>query len=127
MRQYLSIVLVTLFFVLAPDALAQEPESLEELISSLYSASIQVVGLAAFLMFLFAGMVRMGIIPQTKPEDSTAIMWDAAIGTVLLLSSVIILNSINPDTTSQKPVFRDGRLGIQKNVGGRIGDIFIIQ
>lgn len=98
--------------VLSSPVLAQtsSPETLEGLIVELYSGAVRIVGLAAFLMILFAGMVRMGIIPGRAPEESTSIILDAIIGTVLLLSSVLILQSINPDLVRQDtPVFDESR------------------
>lgn len=76
---------------------AGDAESLEELIVDLYAASVRIVGLAAFLMLLYAGVRRM----MGNVQESNAIIMDAIIGTVLLLSSVVILNSINPDTVQQ--------------------------
>ncbi|HXV26861.1 MAG TPA: hypothetical protein VD862_02480 [Candidatus Paceibacterota bacterium] len=79
-----------------------QPVTLEALISSLYSASVRVVGLCAFLMLLYAGVRRL----MGDAQGSNQIIIDTLIGTVLLLSSVLILNSINPDTTTQQePVF----------------------
>ena len=72
----------------------------EELISMFYNGAVRVVGLAAFLMLLYAGIVRM--LPFGSPQQSNQIIIDVIVGTVLLLSSVIILNSINPDLTSQE-------------------------
>ena len=76
---------------------AKDADSLEALIVDLYAASVRIVGLAAFLMLLYAGVRRM----MGHVQESNAIIMDAIIGTVLLLSSVVILNSINPDTIQQ--------------------------
>lgn len=79
-----------------------DSQTLEQAISELYSSSVKVVGLSAFLMLLYAGVRRI----MGDAGGSNQIIQDALVGTVLLLSAVIILNSINPDTTTQtKPVF----------------------
>lgn len=79
-----------------------DPQTLEEAISELYSWSVRIVGLCAFIMLLYAGVRRI----MGDTGGSNQIIQDALIGTVLLLSAVVILNSINPDTTKQdKPVF----------------------
>lgn len=90
----------------ASPAFAQEPESLEQLIVQLYGASVRIVGLAAFLMLLYAGIRRM----LGHVQESNNIILDAIVGTVLLLSSVVILNSINPDLVRQdRPVLDPAR------------------
>jgi len=97
------LIIAMLTVILTQPAFAQEPESLEQLISSLYSGSVRVVGLAAFLMILYAGIIRM--LPFGDNERSNQIIIDAVVGTVLLLSAVIILNAINPDLTQQERSF----------------------
>ena len=102
-------IIVLMVLVLASGvASAQEPESLEQMISSLYDGSVRVVGLAAFLMFLYAGVLRM--LPEGlggNPQRSNEIMIDAVVGMVLLLSAVLILDSINPDLTNQPQLIQN--------------------
>lgn len=67
-------------------------------ISQLYSKSLEIVGLAVFIMFLIAGMSY--ILPdQIKPafmKNPITIIQDAVIGTILLFSAYVILNTLNP-------------------------------
>ena len=66
-----------------------------------YSTSLRVVGLAVFVMFLIAGLSF--ILPEwLKPgfmSQPWTIIQDAVIGTVLLFSAYVILNTINPALT----------------------------
>jgi hypothetical protein len=98
MKALVVISTLALLFLWAPDALAQEPETLEQLVSELYSASLSVVGLAAFIMLLYAGVLRI----LGKAQESNQIIEDAIIGTVLLLSAVVILNSISDTFTKRE-------------------------
>ena len=89
-----------------PAALAQSvelpPATLEGMIADLYSWSVRIVGLAAFLMLLYAGVLRI----MGRSGESNQVIQDALTGLVLLLSAVVILNSISEDFTKQsRPVF----------------------
>jgi len=76
------------------------PTTLGELISDLYTYSLSVVGLCVFIMFLYAGVgLLIGYIDKGK---AIKIFQDAVIGTVLLYSAYIILNSINHDLVQQR-------------------------
>ena len=94
---------VALGLLLAPaTALAQVTElgvtPFGEVISRLYDTSLSVVGLAVFIMFLIAGLSY--IIPDAiKPsfmKNPRTIILDAVIGTILLFSAYVILNTLNP-------------------------------
>ena len=95
--------LVMLVLMLAPmPVFAQVTElgvvPFGSVITQLYSKSLQIVGLAVFIMFLIAGMSY--IIPDRfKPafmKDPVTIIQDAVIGTILLFSAYVILNTLNP-------------------------------
>ena len=108
---------------------ARDAESLEQLIVDLYAASVRIVGLAAFLMLLYAGVRRL----MGNVQESNRIIMDAIVGTVLLLSSVVILNSINPDTVVQEGRVLDpdrfdppGERGLEQGTGGGGGSGFFI-
>ena len=104
-----TILIIALVFALwATPVLAQQPQenlptSLEGLIVSLYNGAVRIVGLAAFLMILYAGILRL----VGRGRESNQVILDAIVGTILLLSAVVILNSINPDLTQQGEIFRN--------------------
>lgn len=106
-----TILIIAFVFVLwATPVLAQQtvenlPTSIEGLVVSLYNGAVRIVGLAAFLMLLYAGILRL----MGRGQESNQVILDAVVGTVLLLSSVVILNSINPDLTQQGQIFRESR------------------
>lgn len=80
------------------------PTSLGELIGGFYVTALQLVGLAVFLMFLYAGLSYLFNNGRTFIGGAPAwhIFRDAVIGTVLLFSAYVILNSINPDLVEQR-------------------------
>ncbi len=73
------------------------PSSLGELISQTYTAAQTFVGLAVFLMLLYAGIKMM----LGKRSEALQIIKDVVIGTILLFSAYIILNTINHDLVQQ--------------------------
>lgn len=70
---------------------------LGQVISDTYSFALRMVGLAVFVMLLWAGL--QFIIPgQANPKGKAfLIIRDAVIGTVILFATYLILNTINPD------------------------------
>ena len=84
---------------LAVDSALTSSNSLGVFISDLYNFSLSIVGLCVFFMFLYAG-VQLLITGNTNLAKKIA--QDAVIGTVLLYSAYIILNSINHDLVDQK-------------------------
>ena len=72
--------------------------SFAELIGAVFNYSFQLLGLIIFLTFLWAGFMWLGaggnpgIIGKAKSRMTSAIL-----GAVLILSSYLILNTINPD------------------------------
>jgi hypothetical protein len=78
----------------APSVFAGDPQSLGEVLNQTYAYSLRIVGLCIFLMFLYAG-IRLMLFGDQQQAKKIAI--DAVIGLVLLFSSYVILNSINPD------------------------------
>ena len=111
------LIVAFLVLVISGSALAQSTaasgETLEGLIVSLYAGAVRIVGLAAFLMILYAGVLRL--LPERfggNVTKSNQALQDAVIGTVLLLSSVLILQAVNPDTIEQsRGVFDESRYG----------------
>lgn len=74
------------------------PTTLGEMIQLIYNYSFQVVGLIIFIMFVLAGFMWLaaggnpGTIGKARSRMTSAIL-----GGVLLMSSWLILNTINPD------------------------------
>lgn len=95
----ISLALVASFLVphLAKAASELAPLPLGELTAQLYSYALRVAGLAVFLMFLVAGLAKIVPSIQKKVGTPTAIIQDAIIGLVILVSAFVILNSINRD------------------------------
>lgn len=81
-----------------------QPVPLGKVISDLYDYSLGIVGLAAFLMFLLAGLsfIFPPLKDALKIKDPWQIIKDAAIGILLLFSAYLILNSINPDLVGNR-------------------------
>ena len=89
-----------LLAVAADPTLQSGSDSLGRAVATLYTYSLTIVGLAIFVMFLFAGLIyiiperfRKGILNQ----NPITVITDAVIGFILLLSAYMILNTINPD------------------------------
>lgn len=64
-----------------------------ELISQAYSYSLNLIGIAAFAMLVYAG-IRM---IMGKRDEALRIVKDVVIGVILLFSAYVILYNINHD------------------------------
>lgn len=88
---------VTLLLLSIPSvSLAAESPSLGQLIADMYSYSLTIVGICVFMVILYAGVQLMFFGNRDQAYD---IIKHAVIGTILLYSAVVILNTINPDLT----------------------------
>lgn len=95
------------------------PTSMGMLISDLYTYSLSVVGLCVFIMFLYAGVgLLVGFVDKGK---AIKIFQDAVIGTVLLYSAYVILNSINHDLVSQSSSIGASNPNSSFSAGGTTG------
>jgi hypothetical protein len=85
-------------FLLAANAEALKAVPIGKPISDLYSYSLRIVGVFAFVMFLYAGVMYM--LPESmRPANGTKpleIIKNVIIGVVLLFSAYVILNTLNP-------------------------------
>jgi cell shape-determining protein MreD len=83
-------------------------QSFGSFINSIYEYSLQIVGLCVFAMFIYAGFQFM----FGNAAAGRKIIQDAVVGTILLFSAYVILNSINPDLVGQEapviPALRSG-------------------
>ena len=72
-------------------------------IIDLYDYSLKLVGLAAFVMLLVAGLSYM--IPGAKKflGEPWDIIKNVVIGVIILFSAYVILNTINPDLVRGNP------------------------
>ena len=68
-----------------------------ELVSQAYTYSQTLIGMAAFVMLVYAG-IRM---ITGKRDEAISIIKDVAIGVVLLFSAYIILSNINTELVQQ--------------------------
>jgi hypothetical protein len=82
---------------LAASATDLKPVPVGEFASRLYGHALSIVGLAVFVMFLIAGLAKMIPALESSVGKPTAIIKDAVIGLIILVSAYVILNSINPD------------------------------
>ena len=96
--------------IAADQPLQSGSDSLGAAVASLYRYGLSIVGLAVFVMFLYAGLLKMFSetfiskwVPSGWEKNSTVVIQDAVIGLILLFASYLILNTINPDlVTPQK-------------------------
>lgn len=113
MKKTIAISLILLGFLLAGGASAalkdwpNSPlntkltgDSLTNLIQYLYEWGISLGGFAAFLVLVIAGFQYLTSVGDpTKMKNARDRIRDAALGLILLLGSVLILNTINPQLT----------------------------
>jgi hypothetical protein len=94
-----------------------EVQSIPALIGTLFDLALWGLGLAIFIQILRAGYKRFFAFGNPgKASESNTLITGAVIGAVLLLSSVMILNTINPDLTKSTldlSVFRDAAFNLQ--------------
>ncbi len=120
-------------------------DSIGKLIVDIASFATVVVGVVAIILILWAGLVRITAGgDSSKVEESSTIMWSAMIGLGIVLTSVVLLNAINPDLTKFKPLefdkitakgdgkkieltltpgTTDGKGGIVRRTGGRASGV----
>ncbi len=78
------------------------PRDLGGLVNYIFTWSLRVVGLAVFVMIIYGGFLwLMAGGDPGKIGKGKAVIRDAVLGAVLLLSAYIILNTINPDFVRQ--------------------------
>lgn len=97
--------LLMLCIALPQDSLAAttlEPVPLGALTAQLYSYALRIAGLGVFIMFILAGLAYMVPAIQSRVGKPTAIIQDAIIGLIILVSAFVILNSINPDLVGSR-------------------------
>ena len=71
---------------------------LGELISNIFNYSLWILGIAVFLMIFAAGFKWLTAAGSAgKIQEAKSMIYNAIIGAIMLLSSVIILQTINPD------------------------------
>ena len=75
-----------------------DTQNIGELISDIYDIAIGIVGFAVFIQFIHAGILYLTAAGNAAgTHHAKEIMQNAVIGALLLLSSYLILNVINPD------------------------------
>lgn len=79
------------------------PTNLGELIKQIFSWSLGLLGISVFIMFFYAGFLWLTAAGNTaKVGDAKSKMTNAVLGAILLLSSYLILYTINPDFVRNK-------------------------
>ncbi|MFH1654581.1 MAG: hypothetical protein ABIE74_11095 [Pseudomonadota bacterium] len=74
------------------------PTDLGQLIQQIFTWSLAVLGIAVFVMFFYAGFLWLTAAGNTaRVGEARSRMTNAILGAILLLSSYLILNTINPD------------------------------
>jgi len=73
-------------------------KGIPELVAFIYGAALWIVGIAVFVQITIGGVqwLLSAAIPAQKKEAQTKIT-NAIFGLILLLSSYVIMNTINPD------------------------------
>lgn len=76
----------------------QNSTTIGDCISGIYSWSLVVVGVVAFVQIIYAGWIYLTAAGNTsKTGEAMSKISNAILGLVLLFSSYLILNTINPD------------------------------
>lgn len=76
----------------------QGPNNLAELIQQIFTWSLGILGISVFVMFFYSGFLWLTAAGNTsKIGEAKTHMTNAVFGAVLLLSSYLILYTINPD------------------------------
>src|SRR3989338_8771646 len=76
----------------------EDSENLGQFIKSLFNLGIGFVGLAVFIQFFRAGITYLMAAGNAgDTHHAKEMMQNAVLGAILLLSSYLILNVINPD------------------------------
>jgi hypothetical protein len=88
---------VTWALPLAAQATELKPVPIGSFTAQLYSYALTIVGLAVFVMFLIAGLAKMIPALESSVGKPSAIIKDAVIGLIILVSAYVILNSISKD------------------------------
>ncbi len=74
------------------------PTNLGQLISQIFTWSLGILGIAVFVVFFYSGFLWLTAAGNTaKIGDAKSHMTNAVFGAILLLSSYLILYTINPD------------------------------
>lgn len=88
--------------------------NLGKCIADIYNWSLTIVGIIAFVQILFAGvMILTAAGNATKISEARRKISNAILGIIILFSSWLILNTINPDLvggTLNLPVFEERTL-----------------
>lgn len=107
------------------------PNSIGELIVDIATFATIIAGVVAIILIIWAGLVRITAGgDSSKVEESGDILWSAITGLGITLTSVLLLNAINPDLTKFKPLdftkikFRDPKkVEVKLDKGGPVGRI----
>lgn len=84
----------------------QPPKDLGLLIGNIFNFSLQIIGIAMFVMILFGGFEWLTAAGNPgKITVAKGRIYNAILGGILLLSTYVILNTINPDFVQQKQAF----------------------
>lgn len=74
------------------------PTNLGQLISQIFTWSLGILGISVFVMFFYSGFLWLTAAGNTgKITEAKTHMTNAVFGAILLLSSYLILYTINPD------------------------------
>lgn len=74
------------------------PTDLGQLISQIFAWSLGILGISVFVMFFYSGFLWLTAAGNTsKIGEAKTHMTNAVFGAILLLSSYLILYTINPD------------------------------
>ncbi|MBI5135499.1 DUF308 domain-containing protein [Candidatus Uhrbacteria bacterium] len=87
------------------DLVDESGNGVANLIEGLVTFLVPVAGVTALVMIIIAGITRVVAAGNAdRVKTSGDMMWEAIIGLGIALSSVLILNTINPDLTLLGPI-----------------------
>ncbi len=90
----------------------QGKEAIGECISQVYTVSLSLVGIVAFVQIVYGGFMLLTAAGNTsKTGQAMDKIKNAVLGIVLLFSSYLILNTINPDLVNFNFAFKDKLAG----------------
>ena len=80
--------------------------NLAETLTGLFNLSIAAAGVLAVIMIAIAGIQYMGTDAYSSKEQAKERIRGAVLGVIIILSSVLFLETINPDIVSLRLVFQ---------------------
>ncbi|MFA4942657.1 MAG: pilin [Patescibacteria group bacterium] len=86
-------------------SLASDTGPIAEYISAIYNYGVGIVGIVAALMLMLGGIIWLTAAgSSSKIEEAKSIIGSSLTGMALVITAVILLQTVNPDLVSFKPI-----------------------